>query len=357
MNDKQSTPSLAASGDDEIKPERVAKVIARAGLCSRRDAERWIEMGRVNVNGKPLITPAMTVLPTDSVEVDGKPLPEREAARLWRYHKPSGLVVSHRDEKDRPSVFDKMPEDLPRVISIGRLDINTEGLLLLTNDGGLARLLELPATGWVRRYRVRANGRVTLEALEALKDGLLVDGVQYGPIEAKLDKEQGANVWLTIALREGKNREVKMICEHLGLKVGRLIRTSFGPFQLGELARGAVDEISQKVLNEQVRGGTKRKEGAKPKRPADPKLGPDGKPFRKPKRTVVKGKPAGKTGAAKPATGKSAQGKSTPAKSSQGKSAQGKFSPDESAPRKAAAGKPAANRSGGKGAARADRRR
>ncbi len=327
MNTKQSKPSPVSSGDQPAKPERVAKVIARAGLCSRRDAERWIEMGRVNVNGKPLITPAMTVLPTDTVEVDGKPLPEREAARLWRYHKPAGLVVSHRDEKDRTSVFDKMPEDLPRVISIGRLDINTEGLLLLTNDGGLARLLELPATGWVRRYRVRANGKVTPEVLESLKNGLQVDGVQFGPIDAKLDKEQGANVWLTIALREGKNREVKKICEHLGLKVGRLIRTSFGPFQLGELARGAVDEISQKVLNEQVRGGTKRKEGAKPKKSANPKLGPDGKPFRKPKRSGTKNKSSGKPASGKPASGNPS------------------------------ASKPARKRPGAKGAARADRRR
>ncbi|MGI9514218.1 MAG: pseudouridine synthase [Anderseniella sp.] len=333
MSAKQSSPSQKSTVDEPSKPERVAKVIARAGLCSRRDAERWIEMGRVNVNGKPLITPAITVLPTDVVEVDGKPLPEREEARLWRYHKPAGLVVSHRDEKDRPSVFDKMPEDLPRVISIGRLDINTEGLLLLTNDGGLARLLELPATGWVRRYRVRANGKVTVEALEALKDGLMVDGVQYGPIDAKLDKEQGANVWLTVALREGRNREVKKICEHLGLKVGRLIRTSFGPFQLGELARGAVDEISQKVLNEQVRGGTKRKPGAKPKPTARSKPGPDGKPVRKPKRETAKGKPAsGKTASGKTASGKSEAGKSTQ-------------------------GKPAGKRSAGKGAARADRRR
>lgn len=328
MNAKQSSPSQKPVSEEPTKPERVAKVIARAGLCSRRDAERWIEMGRVNVNGKPLITPAMTVLPTDVVEVDGKPLPEREAARLWRYHKPAGLVVSHRDEKDRPSVFDKMPEDLPRVISIGRLDINTEGLLLLTNDGGLARLLELPATGWVRRYRVRANGKVTPEALEALSDGLMVDGVQYGPIDAKLDKEQGANVWLTVALREGKNREVKKICEHLGLKVGRLIRTSFGPFQLGELARGAVDEISQKVLNEQVRGGTKRKPGAKPKRTTGSKPGPDGKPVRKPKRGPAKGKPV--------------PGKSKVSKSKAGKST---------------AGKPAGKHPAGKGAARADRRR
>ncbi len=332
MNAKQSKTPPISSGEEPARPERVAKVIARAGLCSRRDAERWIDMGRVSVNGKPLITPAMTVLPTDIVEVDGKPLPEREAARLWRYHKPAGLVVSHRDEKDRASVFDKMPEELPRVISIGRLDINTEGLLLLTNDGGLARLLELPATGWVRRYRVRANGKVTPEALEALKDGLQVDGVQYGPIDAKLDKEQGANVWLTVALREGRNREVKKICEHLGLKVGRLIRTSFGPFQLGELARGAVDEISQKVLNEQVRGGTKRKQGAKPKEPANPKLGPDGKPFRKPVRSGARNKPG-----SKPASGKAASGKPASGNPS--------------------AGKPVRKHPGARGAARADRRR
>lgn len=322
MNAKHQKSSPILPGEGSAKPERVAKVIARAGLCSRRDAERWIEMGRVNVNGKPLVTPAMTVLPTDIVEVDGQPLPEREAARMWRYHKPAGLVVSHRDEKDRASVFDKMPDDLPRVISIGRLDINTEGLLLLTNDGGLARLLELPATGWVRRYRVRANGKVAPEALEALKDGLQVDGVQYGPIDAKLDKEQGANVWLTIALREGRNREVKKICEHLGLKVGRLIRTSFGPFQLGELARGAVAEISQKVLNEQVRGGTKRKQGAKPKKPPQPKLGPDGKPFRKPKRPSTKNKSGNKPASGKPS-----------------------------------ASKPVKKHPGAKGAARADRRR
>jgi 23S rRNA pseudouridine2605 synthase len=344
---KQSAPNPAASESEADKPERVAKVIARAGLCSRRDAERWIEMGRVNVNGKPLITPAHTVLPTDIIEVDGKPLPEREPARLWRYHKPSGLVVSHRDEKDRASVFDKMPEELPRVISIGRLDINTEGLLLLTNDGGLARLLELPATGWVRRYRVRANGKVTPEALEALKDGLLVESVQYGPIEAKLDKEQGANVWLTIALREGKNREVKKICEHLGLKVGRLIRTSFGPFQLGELPRGSVDEVAQKVLNEQIRGGPKRAPGAKSKRAGEPKLGPDGKPFRKPR-------PSGKPTSGKASRGKPASGKPVGGKPTRGKPA-GK-NPDVTKPSgKPTRGKPASGP--GKGAPRADRRR
>jgi 23S rRNA pseudouridine2605 synthase len=253
---------------DEAKPERIAKVMARAGLCSRRDAEKWIEAGRVKVNGKLIVSPALNVAPGDKVEVDGSPLPDREQARLWRYHKPSGLVVSHRDEKDRSSVFDKLPEEMPRVISIGRLDINTEGLLLLTNDGELARVLELPATGWIRRYRVRAHGEVEQPALDALKGGLNVEGVQYGPIEATLDKQQGGNAWLTISLREGKNREVKRICEHLGLKVNRLIRTSFGPFQLGELPRGQVDEVSAKVINEQVRGGARK--GAAKKKPGKP---------------------------------------------------------------------------------------
>ena len=280
-----AAPTPATPAAEPARPERIAKAMARAGLCSRRDAEKWIEAGRVSVNGKVLITPAMTVTPADLVEVDGKPLPEREQARLWRYHKPSGLVVSHRDEKDRESVFDKMPEGMPRVISIGRLDINTEGLLLLTNDGELARLLELPATGWVRRYRVRAHGEVEQPALDALKDGLVVEGVQYGPIEAKLDKQQGGNVWLTISLREGKNREVKRICEHLGLKVNRLIRVSFGPFQLGELARGAVDEVSQKVIAEQIRGGGRRRQGHAPKKeggkPKRPPVKPGGKPAAK----------------------------------------------------------------------------
>jgi len=234
--------------------ERIAKVMARAGLCSRRDAERWIAEGRVAVNGETLTSPARTVTPGDEVVVDGKALPVKEAARLWRYHKPQGLVVSHKDEKGRPTVFDALPKDLPRVVSIGRLDLNTEGLLLLTNDGGLARLLELPATGWVRRYRIRAFGKVDEAALKALADGISVDGVHYGPIEAKLDKVQGGNAWLTFALREGKNREVKKVCEHLGLKVNRLIRTAFGPFQLGELKRGTVEEVSAKVIAEQLGG-------------------------------------------------------------------------------------------------------
>ena len=247
---------MAKEAKDNAPPagERIAKVMARAGLCSRRDAERWIAEGRVAVNGETLTTPARTVMPDDQVLVDGKALPVKEPARLWRYHKPQGLVVSHKDEKGRPTVFEALPKDLPRVVSIGRLDLNTEGLLLLTNDGGLARLLELPATGWVRRYRVRLYGKVDEAALKKLADGISIEGVHYGPIEAKLDKVQGGNAWLTFALREGKNREIKMVCEHLGLKVNRLIRVAFGPFQLGELKRGAVEEVSSKVIAEQLGG-------------------------------------------------------------------------------------------------------
>jgi len=235
--------------------ERIAKVMARAGLCSRRDAERWIAEGRVAINGKTLTTPAMTVTAADIVQVNGQPLPVKEPARLWRYHKPEGLVVSHRDEKDRPTVFQRLPETMPRVVSIGRLDIATEGLLLLTNDGELARLLELPATGWVRRYRIRAYGSIDEARLKTLADGITVEGVRYGPIEARLDKVQGGNVWLSFALREGKNREIKKVCEHLGLKVNRLIRIAFGPFQLGDLKRGEVDEIAAKVIAEQLGAG------------------------------------------------------------------------------------------------------
>jgi 23S rRNA pseudouridine2605 synthase len=237
--------------------ERIAKVIARAGVCSRRDAERLIADGRVTLNGKRLSSAAVNVTPRDQIRIDGELLPEAETARLWRYHKPEGLVVSHKDPQGRPSVFDKLREQLPRVVSIGRLDINTEGLLLLTNDGELARLLELPATGWVRRYRVRAFGRADPQALEGLRNGIEIDGVRYGPIEARIDKEQGDNCWLTFAIREGKNREIKKVCEYLGLRVNRLIRTSFGPFQLGELPRGGLDEVPAKVLKDQLGGRLK----------------------------------------------------------------------------------------------------
>ena len=231
---------------------RIAKAMARAGLCSSREAERWIADGRVSVNGKLLRTPAFEVTSADKVIVDGKPLPAAEPVRLWRYHKTKGLVTTHSDPEGRPTVFDKLPPEMPRVVSIGRLDFNTEGLLLLTNDGKLARHIELPATGWVRRYRVRAKGRVTPKDLEALKAGVEIEGVRYGPVEASVDSIQGANTWLTISIREGKNREVRKILAHLGLTVNRLIRVAFGPFQLLDLQPGAVEAVKRRVLAEQL---------------------------------------------------------------------------------------------------------
>ena len=233
-------------------PVRIAKAMARAGLCSRREAERWIGEGRVTVNGKLLTTPAFEVTPKDKVVVDGKPLPGAEPPRLWRYYKPKGLVTTHKDPQGRPTVFGELPAELPRVISVGRLDFNSEGLLLLTNSGAIARHMELPSTGWLRRYRVRANGRVSQEQLDELKDGVEIEGVRYGSIEAKLDSVQGANAWLTVALREGKNREVRRILAHLGLKVNRLIRVSYGPFQLLDLKPGDVDSVKRRVLAEQL---------------------------------------------------------------------------------------------------------
>jgi 23S rRNA pseudouridine2605 synthase len=241
-----------ANDDQPHEGERIAKAIARAGLASRREAEAWIAAGRVAVNGEKIASPALNVTAADRITVDGKPLPVRERTRLFLFHKPRGLVTTHVDPQGRPTVFSVLPKHLPRLISIGRLDANTEGLLLLTNDGGLARTLELPATGWTRRYRVRANGKITQLRLDRLKHGIEIDGVRYGPIEARLDREQGANVWLTFAMREGKNREVKNVLGHLGLAVNRLIRVSFGPFQLGDLPEGAVDEVRTRHLREQL---------------------------------------------------------------------------------------------------------
>jgi 23S rRNA pseudouridine2605 synthase len=241
-----------SGNDHQNEGERVAKAIARAGLASRREAEAWIAAGRVVVNGEKITSPARNVTPADRVIVDGKPLPVRERTRLFLFNKPRGRVTTHSDPQGRPTVFDALPKHLPRLISVGRLDANTEGLLLLTNDGGLARLLELPATGWTRRYRVRANGKITQLRLDRLRHGIEIDGVRYGPIEARLDREQGANVWLTFAMREGKNREVKNVLGHLGLAVNRLIRVSFGPFQLGELGEGAVEEVRTRHLREQL---------------------------------------------------------------------------------------------------------
>ncbi len=232
--------------------ERIAKRLARAGIASRREAETMIAAGRIAVNGKVLESPAVNVKRTDIITVDGKPLKQTERTRLWLYHKPAGLVTTNRDPEGRPTVFEALPAEMPRVLSVGRLDINTEGLLLLTNDGGLSRVLELPSTGWLRRYRVRAHGKVTQVQLDELKNGIAVDGVFYGSIEATLEREQGANVWISIGLREGKNREVKNILGALGLTVGRLIRVSFGPFQLGDLEEGAVREIKGRILRDQL---------------------------------------------------------------------------------------------------------
>ncbi len=261
--------------------------MARAGLCSRREAERWISEGRVAVNGRVLGSPAVEVGPGDKVVVDGQPLPEAEGVRLWRYYKPRGLVTTHNDPEGRPTVFDSLPKDLPRVISIGRLDYNTEGLLLLTNDGELARHLELPSTGWLRRYRVRARGRILQAQLDELKEGISLDGVNYGPVEATLDTQQGSNAWLTVGLREGKNREIRKIMGHLGLEVSRLIRVSFGPFQLLELEPGEVDRIRRRTLREQLGPRLARElrltEGTEAETPV---AKPWDKPKRKPKRVI-----------------------------------------------------------------------
>lgn len=274
------------------EPERIAKVMARAGVASRRDSEAMIAEGRVSVNGKVIESPALDVGPNDVVLVDGEPLPARERTRLWLYHKPRGLVTTNHDPEGRPTVFDALPEDLPRVLSVGRLDINTEGLLLLTNDGGLARMLELPETGWLRRYRVRAFGQVNQAQLDTLKDGVTIDGVQYGPVVAQFEREQGANTWLTVDLREGKNREVKTVLEHLGLQVNRLIRVSFGPFQLGDLPEGEAEEIRSRVLKDQLgaelmaRAGVDFDSPRREEKPARGKLAPagDDRPRRRPRR-------------------------------------------------------------------------
>jgi 23S rRNA pseudouridine2605 synthase len=275
--------------------ERIAKVLSRAGLASRRDAEEWIVQGRVTVNGRVINSPALDVTGNDVITIDGKPLPPRERTRLFMFHKPRGLMTTHADPEGRPTVFDNLPEGLPRLISIGRLDFNTEGLLLLTNDGGLARALELPDTGWLRRYRVRAHGEVTQAQLDELKKGVEVDGVKYGSIDATLERDQGANVWLVFAIREGKNREVRNVMAHLGLEVNRLIRVSYGPFQLGELLEGQVDEVKTRVLREQLGEKIAELAGADFNRPMpggavesdDGEAAPrDKKPF----------KPAGKSG-------------------------------------------------------------
>jgi len=245
-------PGYGTMDHNTERSERIAKVIARAGLASRREAEQWIAAGRVAVNGAVIRSPAQNVTARDRISVDGEPLPQRQRTRLFLYHKPRGLLTAHSDPQGRPTIFQHLPKELPRLISVGRLDFNTEGLILLTNDGALARLLEMPATGWLRRYRVRAHGSATQAQLDQLRAGITIDGIRYGAIEATLDRVQGSNLWLTFAIREGKNREVRNVLGHLGLSVTRLIRISFGPFQLGDLAEGEVEEVRTRTLREQL---------------------------------------------------------------------------------------------------------
>jgi len=236
----------------EPKGERIAKVIARAGLASRREVERWIADGRVTLDGKVLTSPAVVVTPASQITVDGRPLPSAQRSRLFRFHKPRGMLTTEHDPQGRPTIYDGMPAELPRLMPVGRLDFNSEGLLLLTNDGELKRHLELPATGWTRRYRVRAHGNANPEALALLKRGVVVEGVRYGPIEAVIERQQGSNAWLMMTLTEGKNREVRRVLEHLGLTVNRLIRIAYGPFQLGDIPSLACVEVAPKMLSEQL---------------------------------------------------------------------------------------------------------
>ncbi|MEX0280621.1 MAG: pseudouridine synthase [Arenibacterium sp.] len=243
---------------------RIAKVLARAGVASRRDAERMIEAGRVAVNGKQLTSPALNVTDKDRITVDGKPVRAAEPTRMWLFHKPTGLVTTSRDEQGRETIFDVLPDDMPRVMSIGRLDLNSEGLLLLTNDGTIKRRLELPSTGWLRKYRVRINGRPSEAQLDPLRQGLKIDRDQFQPMTVSLDRQQGANAWLTIGLREGKNREIRRAIEDIGFTVNRLIRISYGPFQLGTLKPGQVEEIRRKVLRDQLGLDAEQKTDAKP---------------------------------------------------------------------------------------------
>jgi 23S rRNA pseudouridine2605 synthase len=260
MTDEDAAEPTAERGD------RIAKWLARAGVASRRDAEKLLTDGAVRVNGRVVDHPATFVAAGDIVQVHGSVVDTPDRTRVWRYHKPAGLVTTHKDPEGRPTVFDKLREQLPRVVSVGRLDLSSEGLLLLTNDGGLARQLELPATGWLRRYRVRVFGVPDVAALRGLERGVTVDGVRYGPIDAGLDSKKGDNSWLSVSLREGRNREVRRIMAHLGLSVSRLIRVAYGPFQLGMLPRGGIEEIPPRVLREQLPASGNALSPARPRR-------------------------------------------------------------------------------------------
>ncbi|WP_281983884.1 pseudouridine synthase [Thalassorhabdomicrobium marinisediminis] len=278
MTDKSENP---------VPGDRIAKVLARAGVASRRECEKIVEAGRVSVNGKTVLTPALNVMATDRILVDGKPLAEKEPPRIWMYHKPAGLVTTERDEKGRKTVFDALPPDMPRVMSVGRLDLNSEGLLLLTNDGELKRKMELPTTGWLRRYRVRIKGTLSEAKLDELRAGIEVDGVRYAGAEVTFDRQQGANAWLTMGLREGKNREIRRLMEAQGVVVNRLLRISYGPFQLGTLQPGEVEEVKQRVVRDQLglRETPKPQRTRKPAKP--PRAGkrpPAGRPSGKPAR-------------------------------------------------------------------------
>jgi 23S rRNA pseudouridine2605 synthase len=318
--DKPEQPG-ASERPAERLAERIAKRLARAGVASRRDAEKLIAEGRVKVNGRRLDSPAVTVTDADRIEVDGRPVAAPEPPRLWRYHKPAGLVTTARDEKGRDTVFDHLPPDMPRVMSVGRLDLTSEGLLLLTNDGELKRRLELPSTGWVRKYRVRAHGAPTEAALDRLRKGVEVDGERFLPMAVTLDKTQGANVWLTIGLREGRNREIRRALEVIGVVVNRLIRVSYGPFQLGDLAEGAVDEVKGKVLADQLgldreallKPGEGRARATAPRGagPAGTKAGgskPAGSKPVGPKAAGPKSGPGGRPGPGAPARGRRGDG-------------------------------------------------
>jgi 23S rRNA pseudouridine2605 synthase len=289
MAGKEKPPATATK--DTPEGDRIAKVLSRAGIASRREAERLIEMGEVKVNGKTITSPALNVTAKDKITVRGEPVGQPEPPRLWLYYKPEGLVTSASDEKGRDTVFDHLPEDMPRVMSVGRLDLNSEGLLLLTNDGELKRRLELPSTGWLRKYRVRVKGNPTEPEIEPLRKGITIEGERFQGMEVKIDRHQGANAWLTVGLREGRNREIRRAMTHIGLTVNRLIRVSYGPFRLNELEPGEVEEVKPRILREQL-GLAEEGETPKPVRKLAPK--PGRKPIERAAGAADKAEPARK---------------------------------------------------------------